>query len=94
MDLEKEVRRISELARIKVGDYENFSKNFLKILDFFKKIDELNLENESPFFYLEHLRTELRKDEVKEFTDVNLLFFNSPEKKGNFFVAEAPIESD
>ncbi|MEN3046285.1 MAG: Asp-tRNA(Asn)/Glu-tRNA(Gln) amidotransferase subunit GatC [Candidatus Hydrothermales bacterium] len=92
MELEKEVKRISELARIKIEDYNYFVENFLKILNLFKKINELDLENEKPFFYLEHLKTELRKDEDIEFADRELLFLNSPEKKGNFFVAESPIE--
>ncbi|MEO0254513.1 MAG: Asp-tRNA(Asn)/Glu-tRNA(Gln) amidotransferase subunit GatC [candidate division WOR-3 bacterium] len=90
MNLEKEVERILELARLQKK--EKYIEHFIKILEFFKKIDELDLKEEKPFFYLEHLQTDLREDKVSDFKDRELLFKNSPLKKGNFFVTESPIE--
>lgn len=92
MDLEKEVERILELARLEKKEKEKYLESFSKILDFFKKIDELYLKEEKPFFYLEHLKTDLREDKFSDFKDKELLFKNSPLKKGNFFVTESPIE--
>ncbi len=92
MNLEKEFERILELVRLKVENKEEHLFYFEKIIEFFKKIDELDLKEEKPFFYLEHLKTDLRKDEEKRFEEIKLLFKNSPELKGNFFVIESPIE--
>ncbi len=92
MNLEKVIERILELARLEKREGKKYLEHFSKILEFFKKIDELDLRDEKPFFYLEHLRTDLREDKVFDFKDKELLFKNSPFKKGNFLVTESPIE--
>jgi len=92
LNLNKEIDRILELVRLSKEEGKKFKEHFSRMLDFFRKIDELDLKDEKPFFYLEHLKTELRKDKVIEFKDKKLLYDNSPEFKGGFFVTESPIE--
>jgi aspartyl/glutamyl-tRNA(Asn/Gln) amidotransferase C subunit len=94
LDFEKELDRILELVRIEIEpDKKNdFVLNFKKMVEFFKKIDGLNLEDEEPFIFIEHLRTYLRDDFVKEFAFKSKLFNNAPLVKDRFFVTKSPIE--
>ncbi len=92
MNLKEEIKKILELVRLSEKEEKKYFEHFPKIIDFFKKIDELDLKDEKPFFYLEHLKTELRKDNPEEFENKELIFKNSPKFKGNFFITESPIE--
>ena len=92
MNLKEEIDRILELVRLSKEEKEKYIEHFSKMVEFFKKIGELDLKNEKPFFYLEHLKTELRKDNPEEFKNKELIRKNSPEFKGNFFITESPIE--
>jgi len=92
LNLKEEIDRILELVRLNKEEKSRYEEHFSRMVDFFKKIDELDLKDEKPFFYLEHLKTELRKDKVTEFKDKKLLYDNSPEFRGDFFVTESPIE--
>jgi len=92
LNLKEEIDRILELVRLSKEERSKYDEHFSRMIDFFKKIDELDLKDEKPFFYLEHLKTELRKDKITEFKDKKSLYDNSPEFKGSFFITESPIE--
>ncbi len=82
------IEHIAQLAKLKLSEKEKekFSKELLQILDFVKKLNEVDTSNIEPFF--SDLKNILRKDEIKikdHKSKVKILIKQAPEKEGNYF---------
>ncbi len=62
---QKDVERIAELARIRVGakEKENLAKNLSDILNYIDKLKEVDTEGVEPIAHITGLEDVLRKDE-------------------------------
>ncbi|MEM2146748.1 MAG: Asp-tRNA(Asn)/Glu-tRNA(Gln) amidotransferase subunit GatC [Candidatus Jordarchaeaceae archaeon] len=83
----EEVEHIAWLAHIELTEEEKkvFADQFNRILDFFKKIDEVNTENIPPTYHVLDLVNVQRKDEVGESLPKDETFRNAPKSEECFF---------
>lgn len=65
---DKEVQHIAQLARIKLTEKEKdkFKKELSSILDFVKKLNELNVEGVEPLYQITGIVNALRPDEHRK----------------------------
>jgi aspartyl-tRNA(Asn)/glutamyl-tRNA(Gln) amidotransferase subunit C len=87
--MEKNFEYFAKLAKIYLEEkeIENFEKNFLKILEFVRKLEELDLKDVKPLSHPLDLENVEREDKVKEFGDEILkekLKESFCKKKGDF----------
>jgi len=87
--MEKNFERFAKLAKIYFEKEEiaDFEKDFLKILEFVRKLEELNLKDVKPLSHPLDLENVEREDKAKEFRDEKLkekLKESFCEKKGDF----------
>ncbi len=85
----EKVEHLAKLAKIyfEEKEIENFKKDFLKILEFVRKLEELNLKEVKPLSHPLDLENVEREDEEKEFGKEKLkekLKESFCEKKGDF----------
>jgi aspartyl-tRNA(Asn)/glutamyl-tRNA(Gln) amidotransferase subunit C len=85
----KEVEHISWLAHIELSDKEKtlFTEQFNEILNYFKKIDEVDTEGVEPTYHVLDLKNVSRKDETKPSLSIEEALRNAPKKKKNFIKA-------
>lgn len=83
----KDVEHISWLAHIELTEEEKeiFMEQFNKILEFFRKIDEINTEGIPPTFHVLDLTNIFREDEVRESLAKEDALRNAPKKENGFF---------
>lgn len=83
------MRHIAWLARVNLSEEEEelFTRQFNEILDYFKKIDEMDTEKVPPTFHVIDLKNVLREDEVGPSLSIEKALLNAPRKKGRFFKA-------
>jgi len=69
----KEVEHIAELARIKLSEKEKdkFKKELSSILDFVKKLNELDAENVEPLYQVTGIVNALRPDKYRKNFEMN-----------------------
>lgn len=83
-----EVQHIAALARIGLTDeeMEKYQKDLSAILDYFKKLQELDTENVEPVSYITGQFNVTRSDKREDFGDLGreAILKNIPEKKGGF----------
>lgn len=88
MQVDKEViLHIAKLACLNIKDeeIEEYRKNLQDILNFANIIDGVNTENVSETVTSTDNINVFREDEIKEFTDRELLLQNAPEKEDGMF---------
>ncbi len=68
MEISRElIEKISKLARLKIENLDEFSEEFLKIINYFKKLDEFeNIENYEPLSNPIKNNLTLREDVIGE----------------------------
>lgn len=83
----REVEHIAWLAHIELTEEEKelFTEQFNRILDFFKKIDEVDTREIPPKYHVLELVNVFRKDEVGEPLPKEAVLRNAPKKEDNFF---------
>ncbi len=83
---EKEVEHIAWLAHIEITEDEKklFAEQFNRILEFFRKIDEANLENVPPTYHVLDLVNVYRKDETGKPLPKESVLRNVPKKEDGF----------
>jgi len=66
-EVKKWIKRISRLALINIEEHEEeeLTKDVIKIINFFNKLRELNVDNVEPLFMTPRERPIIREDEVK-----------------------------
>jgi aspartyl-tRNA(Asn)/glutamyl-tRNA(Gln) amidotransferase subunit C len=85
----KEVEHISWLAHIELSDQEKtlFTEQFNEILDYFKKIDEVDTEGVEPTYHVLDLNNVSRKDETEPSLPTEEALRNAPKKENKFIKA-------
>ncbi len=87
------IEKLQRLALIEINDNEKdmIKNNISKILEFFDKINELNLENVDPLFHpIPHGK--LRKDEIKATLDRDSALQNVKRKENGYIVGPSTVE--
>ena len=85
----KEVDHIAWLAHIEISEKEKtlFTEQFNEILDYFKKIDEVETEEVEPTYHVLNLKNVSRKDEKKPSLSTEEALRNAPKKEKEFIKA-------
>jgi aspartyl-tRNA(Asn)/glutamyl-tRNA(Gln) amidotransferase subunit C len=85
----KEVEHVAWLAHIELSDKEKllFTKQFNEILDYFKKIDEVDTEGVEPTYHVLDLENVSRKDKTKPSLPTKEALRNAPKKEKKFIKA-------
>ena len=85
----EEVEHVAWLARIELSKEEKslFTEQFNQILDFFKKIDEVDTEEVPPTYHVLDLLNVYRGDEVVSSLAIEEALKNAPKGEKGFFKA-------
>lgn len=85
----KEVEHVAWLAHIELTEQEKtlFTEQFNEILDYFKKIDEVDTKDVEPTYHVLELNNVFRKDETKPSLPPEEVLKNAPKKENKFFKA-------
>ena len=83
------VVHIARLARVELSEEEKrlFTKQFNEILEYFRKIDELDTEEVPPTYHVLDLVNVFRKDEAKPSLPKEEATRNAPKKEKTYFKA-------
>ncbi|NPA40217.1 MAG: Asp-tRNA(Asn)/Glu-tRNA(Gln) amidotransferase subunit GatC [Thermodesulfobacteria bacterium] len=90
-----EVYKIAHLSRLEFNEEEakGLSEELSKILDYFKKLGEVNTEGVEPTFHAIRVATPFRDDEVKPFEDIDSILKNAPELKDRSIVVPKVVKA-
>nr|WP_321499616.1 Asp-tRNA(Asn)/Glu-tRNA(Gln) amidotransferase subunit GatC [uncultured Dethiosulfovibrio sp.] len=82
----EDLKKVGVLARLEVGEDEvgPLTEHFNSILDYFGKLDELDLSGVDPFTLEDSQPLKLRKDEVVSWEDRDSILNQSPSREGDF----------
>lgn len=82
----EEVLKIGRLARLEIapGELDSLSEHFNGILDYFSKLEELDLRAVDPFTMEDTRPVRLRDDEVGENDRREVILNQSPSREGDF----------
>ncbi len=85
----RDVEHIALLAHIELTEDEKalFTTQFNRILEYFRKIDELNLEDVEPTFHVLDIYNVFRKDEISEHLTQEEALTNAPRKEQGYVKA-------
>ncbi|MEM1586357.1 MAG: Asp-tRNA(Asn)/Glu-tRNA(Gln) amidotransferase subunit GatC [Candidatus Bathyarchaeia archaeon] len=83
----EDVEHIAQLAHIELTDEEKeiFLEQFNRILEFFRKIDEVNTEGVPPTYHVLGLTNVFREDEARESLPREEILKIAPKSEGGFF---------
>ncbi len=84
-----QVEHVAWLARLELTEDEKeaFTKQLNEILDYFKKIDEIDTSNIEPTFHVLDLVNVLRDDKVEPSLSKEDALKNAPQKEDSFIKA-------
>ena len=88
MDVSKEeLLHIAKLANLEIKEEEtaNYLKNLQEILNFADTLNKLDTESIDETIGSTNNINVFRKDEIKEFKELDLLLQNAPEQEDNMF---------
>jgi aspartyl-tRNA(Asn)/glutamyl-tRNA(Gln) amidotransferase subunit C len=90
----EEVEHIAWLARIELSEKEKelFTEQFNRILDYFRKIDEVETEDVPPTYHVLDLVNVYREDKVSPSLSPEKILKNAPKKEKRFFKAPRIVE--
>ncbi len=85
----EEVEHIAELAKVALseGEKELFREQLERILEYFKKIDQLDLEGVEPTTHVIDVYNVFREDVVRESLPPEDVLANAPQREGRYFKA-------
>jgi aspartyl-tRNA(Asn)/glutamyl-tRNA(Gln) amidotransferase subunit C len=85
----KEVEHIAWLAHIELSDKEKplFTEQFNEILEYFKKIDQVDTERVEPTYHVLDIENVYRKDRTKPSLTTEEALRNAPKKEKKFLKA-------
>lgn len=83
----EKVEHIAQLAHIELAEEEKevFTEQFNEILEFFRKIDEVDTANVPPMYHVLDIVNVYREDEVEETLPKENVLENAPKKEEQFF---------
>ena len=82
----EEVMKVGKLARLEIapGELDSLASHFNSILDYFSKLEELDLSAVDPFTIEDAQPMRLREDEVKPYDNREGILEQSPSRDGDF----------
>jgi len=81
---EKLVDNVAMLARLKIDDKEKFIKEMQKIVDYFQVLEEVDTKDVEPMYTPIENNVKLRKEDSRNFEDVEEIRKNFPSREGNY----------
>ncbi len=83
----KEIIKIAKLAKLKFNDeeIEKFTSQFNEILDYMKKLNEINTDDVKPLSHPLELTNVMREDELKNSIETKAALLNALEKDEQYF---------
>lgn len=83
----EEILHIADLANLNIEEekIEEYMSNLQDILNFADIVNKKNVDNLEVTIGANEAKNIFRKDEIKEFEDVEALMANAPEKAQNMF---------
>jgi aspartyl-tRNA(Asn)/glutamyl-tRNA(Gln) amidotransferase subunit C len=89
----KEVENVAALSRLYLDEEtkEIMQVQLSRILDFMKKLDEVDTSNVEPTSHILDLVNVVREDEIRESLPVDVITKLAPKKKDNFIVVPRVI---
>lgn len=89
-----DVVRVAQLSRLKLTEAEivQFSASLGNVLDYFKVLDELSLEDCEPMVHAIEMSNVLRGDVVRESLDRAAALRNAPKSDGQFFLVPQVLD--
>lgn len=85
----KDIEHVAWLAHIELTEKEKtlFTEQFNDILDYFKKIDEVDTEGIEPTYHVLEINNVFRRDEIAPSLSTEEALKNAPKKEKKFFKA-------
>ena len=82
----EEVLKVGKLARLDIAaeELDSLSAHFNDILDYFSKLEELDLSDVDPFTMEDSQPIRLREDEVVPYDNREAILDQSPSRDGDF----------
>ncbi len=91
----EEIQHIATLARIGVSekDVEKYQHDLSEILDYFKKLDELDVEGVEPIGHITGMKNNFRNDKNFDFGSFgkDAIMGNVPEKKEKYIKVKSVL---
>ena len=91
----EEILNIATLARVGLSekDIEKYQGELSAILDYFKKLEELDVENVEPIGHITGMQDVLRTDRNEDFGDLgkDAILKNAPEKKDRYIKVKSVL---
>ncbi|AVP55811.1 glutamyl-tRNA(Gln) amidotransferase subunit C 1 [Clostridium tetani] len=90
----KDVEHVAELARIELSETEkeNMIEDLNKVLDYVKKLEELDTESEDIIVNPYYIENKFRSDEIKESMSIDEVMVNAPERLEEYILVPRIIE--
>jgi len=91
---EEQVRHVAKLSRLKLTDDQvgQFTRQLSAVLDYVKKLDELDTSNVEPTAHAVPLKNVLREDRAVPGMGVEKVLQNAPDRDGPFFKVPKVLE--
>jgi len=90
-----EIKHIAELARIGLNEkeIEKYRKDLSAVLDYFKKLEEIDTENVEPVGHITETLNIAREDREKEFSEAGKkkIIKNMPETKEGYLKVKSVL---
>lgn len=83
----KEVEHIARLARLELSEDEKnlFTEQLAQIVDYFEKLQELDVDDIEPTCHVEEMTSRMRRDELESSLSPEDALSNAPESESNQF---------
>jgi aspartyl-tRNA(Asn)/glutamyl-tRNA(Gln) amidotransferase subunit C len=90
---EERVRHLAWLARLDLSDEEvaRFTRQLAEVLDYFKVLDEADVEGVEPAFHVLGLSNVMGEDEPRPTLSQEEALANAPAKEGGYVKAPAMV---
>jgi aspartyl-tRNA(Asn)/glutamyl-tRNA(Gln) amidotransferase subunit C len=91
---EAQVRHVAKLSRLKLSDDQVtlYTRQLGSILEYIKKLNELDTENVEPTAHAAPLRSVLRDDIARPGMGVDKVLQNAPDSDGEYFKVPRVLE--
>ncbi|MBI1744810.1 Asp-tRNA(Asn)/Glu-tRNA(Gln) amidotransferase subunit GatC [Candidatus Acetothermia bacterium] len=92
----EEVLHIARLAKLKLSEDEItvFQKQLGQILDYFKKLEEIDTSQVSPMKHILDVHNVLRADEPGTSLPIEAVLKNAPKRRENFFEVPKIVDKE
>jgi len=92
----QDVEKIAKLAKLKLTpeEKEKFTKQLTEILNYMKKLNEVDTEGVPPTYHIHEVTNVFREDEVKTWLTQEEATQNAPKKHNGYFSVPKVIKKD